>query len=165
MKDQLTVKRIDQIHPMLCDELHRDYNEISAKLGDRIAVRFTQVFRTKKEQQDLYNQGRTTPGKKVTNALPGQSFHEYGLAFDIALLYDKNGDGNFEEVSWDIKRDQDRDGKSDWMTVVNFFKSKGWKWGGDFKSFKDYPHFEKTFGFTWKQLARLNKDQFGYVIF
>ena len=32
------------------------------------------------------------------------------------------------------------------MKVVNFFKSKGYEWGGDFKSFKDKPHFQKTFG-------------------
>ena len=32
------------------------------------------------------------------------------------------------------------------MKVVNFFKSKGYQWGGDFKTFKDKPHFQKTFG-------------------
>ena len=38
------------------------------------------------------------------------------------------------------------------MEVVNYFKSIGWEWGGDWKSFKDYPHLEKTFGYTWKTL-------------
>jgi len=38
------------------------------------------------------------------------------------------------------------------MEVVNILKSHGWVWGGDWKSFKDAPHFEKTFGHTWKTL-------------
>jgi peptidoglycan L-alanyl-D-glutamate endopeptidase CwlK len=38
------------------------------------------------------------------------------------------------------------------MEVVNILKSHGWTWGGDWKSFKDAPHFEKTFGHTWKTL-------------
>lgn len=41
-----------------------------------------------------------------------------------------------------------------WMNVVKFFKSKGWTWGGDWKSFKDAPHFEKTFGHTWLTLSK-----------
>lgn len=29
-------------------------------------------------------------------------------------------------------------------TIVRLFKSYGWKWGGDWKSIKDYQHFEKS---------------------
>ena len=165
MADKLTLQRIELAHPRIKEELRKDYIEINNKLGNSIRLRFSAVFRTRKEQQALYNQGRTTPGKKVTNAMPGTSFHEYGLAFDIVLLYDNNGDGIFEEVSWDIFKDKDSNGEADWMDVVNFFKSKGWTWGGNFKTFKDYPHFEKTFGYTWQKLARLKKDISGYVIF
>jgi len=28
--------------------------------------------------------------------------------------------------------------------VVKIFKKYGWKWGGDYKSLKDYQHFEKS---------------------
>jgi len=28
-------------------------------------------------------------------------------------------------------------------TVVKLFKAKGWRWGGDWKSIKDYQHFDK----------------------
>jgi peptidoglycan L-alanyl-D-glutamate endopeptidase CwlK len=56
-------------------------------------------------------------------------------------------------------KDYDKDGKADWMEIVNYFKSKGWTWGGDWKSFKDGPHFEFNFGFDWKTLkARVDKD-------
>lgn len=35
------------------------------------------------EQQALYDQGRTKPGKIVTKAKPGQSFHNFGLSVDV----------------------------------------------------------------------------------
>ena len=42
--------------------------------------------RTLEEQAALYAQGRTTPGKIVTRAKPGQSAHNYGCAIDIVPL-------------------------------------------------------------------------------
>ncbi len=165
MYDKLTLDRIALAHPVLRDELKTLYQQCNVRLGKGIRIRFTALFRSAEEQQALYNQGRTTPGPVVTNAKPYESFHNYGLAFDFVLLYDKDGDDNFEEVSWDIFHDQDKNGKSDWMEVIGFFKSKGYVWGGDFKGFKDYPHFEKTFGFTWQQLSTLKKDEYGYVVF
>ena len=65
---------------------------------------------------------------------------------------DSNNDGKFESASWETNVDFDKDGKADWMEVVNILKKNGWTWGGDWKSFKDAPHFEKTFGHTWKTL-------------
>lgn len=44
-----------------------------------------------------------------------------------------------ETASWDENKY--------WMEVVNFFKSRGWAWGGDWR-FKDSPHFQKTFGLS-----------------
>jgi peptidoglycan L-alanyl-D-glutamate endopeptidase CwlK len=35
----------------------------------------------------------------------------------------------------------------------------GWEWGGDWKSFKDFPHFQKTFGYTTPQLRKLYTDK------
>jgi len=28
--------------------------------------------------------------------------------------------------------------------IVKIFKKRGWKWGGDYKTLKDYQHFEKV---------------------
>lgn len=87
----------------------------------------------------------------VTNARGGYSYHNYGLAIDFALLLP---DGS--SVSWDMSRDGDGDKVADWQEVVQEGKSLGFEWGGDWTSFKDYPHFQFTFGLT---LAALRAGQ------
>ncbi len=47
-------------------------------------------LRTWDDQSRLYAIGRTVPGKKVTNAKPGESAHNFGLAIDIVpMIYGK----------------------------------------------------------------------------
>lgn len=43
----------------------------------------TSGYRSPREQAKLYFQGRTVPGEIVTNARPGYSSHNYGLAVDV----------------------------------------------------------------------------------
>ena len=105
----------------------------------------TQGMRTFEEQDNLFNQK-----PKVTNAKGGQSIHNYGLAFDFCLIEGK-------KTIWDVAKDFDSDKRPDWAEVVEVFKKAGYTWGGDFRSFKDAPHFEKTFGHTWQQLLELKK--------
>jgi peptidoglycan L-alanyl-D-glutamate endopeptidase CwlK len=97
---------------------------------------------------------------KVTNSRGGFSFHNYGLAIDIVLIVDG------KSASWEIKKDFDGDGKADWMEVVAIFKSFGWEWGGDWK-FYDAPHFQKTLGYSVRQLLALHQagkvDENGFV--
>lgn len=45
-------------------------------------------FRSAEVQGRLYAQGRTTPGPIVTNAPPGHSPHEFGLAVDFHAAQD-----------------------------------------------------------------------------
>ena len=153
--DDITIKRIEQAHPKIKDMLLQQYEEANNLLGSNVRLRFAYVFRTPAEQRALYAQGRTVKGKKVTNADQWQSIHNYGLAFDIVLLVDVDGNGTFEAATWDTKKDFDKDLQSDWMEVTNYFKGKGWKWGGNFKSIYDAPHFEMTFGHTPKTLKAL----------
>lgn len=167
--DSLTIERIKLLHPAVRKEVLDMYTYANNKLlGKGVRLRFAYTLRTNKEQDELYAQGRTklfdNNGKRlgiVTNAKGNQSIHQYGLAFDIVLLLDKNGDGVFETASWDTKADNDKDGTADWMEVANYFKSKGWSWGGDWKGkLVDAPHFEKTFGHTWKTLkAKIDKGE------
>ncbi|MEC0370061.1 M15 family metallopeptidase [Paenibacillus chibensis] len=112
-----------------------------------VPIVITQGLRTIAEQDALYAQGRTKPGAIVTNAKGGYSNHNFGMAIDFALLMP---DG--KSVSWDMKRDGNCSGTADWYEVVAEAKALGFAWGGDWYSFKDYPHFEMMFGFTCAQI-------------
>ncbi|AIQ54558.1 M15 family metallopeptidase [Paenibacillus sp. FSL R7-0331] len=112
-----------------------------------VQIIITQGYRSKAEQDGLYAQGRTKPGSIVTNARGGYSYHNYGLAVDFALLLP---DGY--SASWDMKRDGDKDGIADWQEVAQQAKALGFEWGGDWMSFKDYPHFQMSFGLSITKL-------------
>lgn len=112
-----------------------------------IPILITQGLRTIAEQDALYAQGRTKPGAVVTNARGGYSYHNYGLAVDFALLLP-----NGSSVSWDMFRDGNNNLIADWQEVVQEAKALGFEWGGEWASFKDYPHFQMTFGLTLTQL-------------
>lgn len=146
INDQPTQKVINKLHPKLRAEVTKIVEEIESKLTGNAKMRLTQGLRTIAYQNSLYAQGRTTKGSIVTNAKGGQSLHNYGLATDFCLIIDG------KTMSYNEVKDYDADGIADWKEVVNTFKSHGWFWGGDFKSIKDSPHFEKTFGKTWKTL-------------
>lgn len=160
--DKLSYDRINLLHPKIRQKVWDMYTYVNQKiLGKGVRCRLAYTLRTPKEQDVLYAQGRTVlfdrNGKrlgKVTNAKGWQSIHNYGFAWDIVLLIDKNGDGVFETAVWDTKGDFDKDGKSDWMEIVAYFKSNGCVWGGDW-SFVDPPHFEMTFGHSWRSLKAL----------
>lgn len=145
--DAISIERIKQAHPVVRDQLLKDYTDANNLLGKGARLRLAYVFRSPEEQDALFKKK-----PKVTNARAWQSIHNYGLAFDIVMLYDNNGDGVFEEASWSMTRDFDKDKEADWIEVTNLFKSRGWSWGGDWKSFKDNPHFEKNFGLSWRQM-------------
>lgn len=161
MKDQTTLNRIQLMHPKLRAEVAKIYDEICEALDGRAFCRFSQTLRTFAEQDAIYAQGRTTKGPIVSKAKAGLSCHNYGLAIDIVLIDGKS-------VSWDVKKDFDGDGKSDWMEVVAVFKKYGWEWGGDWKKFPDLPHFQKTFGKSPSELFAMHKankyDSTGYLI-
>lgn len=161
--DKISVGRLQLLHPRLRDEAISLWGDAECRLNGRAMPRVTFSLRTMKEQQALYNQGRVTPGPVVTNAKPGQSYHNWGLAIDFALILDG------KTAVWDTKTDFDKDKIPDWMEVVNVFKAAGWEWGGDWTSLKDYPHLQKNFGHNWRELLALyntgNVDTDGYVKF
>jgi peptidoglycan L-alanyl-D-glutamate endopeptidase CwlK len=162
--DQITLQRIQLLHPAVRSEVDNIYrNQIVPALSGRAICRFAYTLRTFAEQAEIYSRGRTklfdAQGNRlgiVTRAKAGQSIHNYGLALDIVLIRDGN------TASWETNVDFDKDGRADWMEVVNILKANGWVWGGDWTGFKDRPHFEKTFGHTWRTL--LPKHQAGDFI-
>ena len=149
--DTPTQTKIKALHPSVRDEVARLIAEANTKLKNNMQVRIVQGLRTIAEQDALYAQGRTKPGKKVTNAKGGSSIHNYGLAIDFALLIDGTA------ISWDTAKDFDGDKTADWLEVVTVFLRAGWSWGGNWRTFKDFPHLEKTFGNTWQSLYEKHK--------
>lgn len=146
--DNITETRINTLHPSIRQDVYNLITTANKQLTGRSQIRIVQGLRTFPEQTALYNQGRTTKGKKVTNAKAGQSYHNYGLAIDFALLIDG------KEISWDTKADLDLDGVADWIEVVRIFKAAGYTWGGNFSTIKDMPHIEKTFGYSYQELLK-----------
>ena len=155
--DKISVDRINQLHPKYRDFFLEVYSYANEKLLPKgVRLRITQGLRTIKEQNDLYSLGRTKQnpdgissrkpmGNIVTNAKGGSSNHNYGIAIDIVILYDKDKNDSFETVSWDINDKY-------FIKVKDYFISKGLYWGGNFRSFPDYPHFEIKTGFTVSEL-------------
>lgn len=156
--DKYTVDRIQKLHPSVRDEVTKIINECNQSLNGKAQVRITQGLRTFQEQNELYAQGRTLPGKKVTQAKAGQSIHNYGFAVDICLIIDG------KIASWDTTKDWDNDTIADWYECVKIFTKYDWNWGGHWKTFKDLPHFEKKGFSDWKKLKKLPIDKKGYVI-
>ena len=155
--DNITIERIKNLHPSIRQKALDAYQEANNVLGRGVRLRFSYTLRTFAEQDALF-----IKRPKVTNARAGQSFHNYGLAFDIVLLYDKNLDGVFEEASWDMVRDGDRDGIADWLEVTRVLERYGFK-NGFLKNGKkwDFPHFQMDFGYSWQRLlAKYNKGDF-----
>lgn len=140
------MSKIDTLHPKIREQVRGLVDYVNREiLTSNVKMLVTQGLRTFEEQDKLYNKR-----PKVTNAKGGQSIHNYGLAFDFCLV--QGG-----RTIWDVAKDFDSDKVPDWMEVVKVFKDAGYRWGGDFKSFTDKPHFEKTFGHTWQQLLEIKK--------
>jgi peptidoglycan L-alanyl-D-glutamate endopeptidase CwlK len=163
--DKITLERIATLHPKIRKTVLDAYTHVNNRLlGKGVRLRFAYTTRTHQEQDALFAQGRTrlfdSKGKRlgiVTKARGGQSIHNYHLAWDIVLLLDRNSDGVFEEASWNTTLDFDKDGIADWKECTDYFKSIGAVWGGDWR-FKDAPHFEMTFGHTWRTLQKKFND-------
>lgn len=64
-------------------------------------VLITCTFRSMSEQNDLYAQGRTLPGKIVTRAAGGQSSHNYGLALDFVPMIAGKPEWSGKSPAWD----------------------------------------------------------------
>lgn len=172
MRDKISEARVALLHPKIRDEVKLLIEKAEAGFPANMAIRVVQGLRTIEEQDALYALGRTVvnpdgktakrpKGNTVTRATGGKSFHNYALAADFCILHDKDSNGTFEEVSWDIAADFDKDGIMDWKEVVKVFEDAGYEWGGKWRTIVDNPHIQKTFGFTWQQLkAKYKKGEY-----
>lgn len=121
-------RKIEDLHPKvakMCQEFIKKCDE------QGIDILITSTYRDAESQDELYAQGRTKPGKIVTKAKGGQSFHNWRVAFDFVPLLN---------------------GKPAWNDTALFTRcgeigeSVGLEWAGRWVRFKELAHFQYTNG-------------------
>jgi peptidoglycan L-alanyl-D-glutamate endopeptidase CwlK len=130
--EPVSEERLKLVYPGLAEKV-RQMADILLKEG--ILIRVTQGLRTVAEQCALYAQGRSKPGKVVTNCQGGHSYHNFGLAVDCCPSTDAV-DKPFKP-EWDETRPA-------WKRMVQVGESVGLNSGSAWIHFKDVPHFQLT---------------------
>jgi peptidoglycan LD-endopeptidase CwlK len=110
-----------------------------------VSLLITEAYRSPERQNILYAQGRTTKGHIVTNAKAGQSIHQYKCAVDIVPIIGG-------KLAWNY----------DFKKLGKIGVACGLEWGGNWKSFKDMPHFQYTAGYLLKdfQAGKIDEKKF-----
>lgn len=127
-------RNIDDLHPYVAKLCHKFVKQCAAV---EIDVIITSTYRDAESQAALFSQGRTVPGKIVTNAKPGQSFHNYRCAFDFCPIV--NG-----KAQWDRPELFERCG------VIA--EGLGLIWAGRWTTMKELAHCQYTGGLTLADL-------------
>lgn len=122
------IDRLSSVCPLLADKIRQ---LIQLLAGENIQIRVVQGLRPWEVQESLYEQGRTKPGKIVTNAPPGHSWHNFGLAVDVAP-FDLEG-----QPDWNLHHPV-------WSHIVSVGDTLGLVAGAEWRTFPDWPHFEMT---------------------
>ena len=131
--DPASEARLQQVHPKLA-ALVRQMADQLAQSG--VSIRVTQGLRSWNEQLALWLKGRDAQGnivdpkKVVTKAAPGHSWHNFGLAVDVAPFTDNTPDWNLEHPAW--------------KKIVAVGESLGLTSGSEWRTFPDWPHFQLT---------------------
>ena len=133
-------RRIEDLRPDVA-KLAIQFKAEAAKQGIDVLIYCT--LRDDEAQAELYAQGRTKPGKIVTNARPGESWHNHAVAWDCVPLIN---------------------GKAMWSDDVAYAKlgrigeDLGLEWAGRWTGkLREKAHFQFTGGKTIKQLVAERK--------
>ncbi len=98
----------------------------------------TSTYRSNEEQAALYAQGRTKPGLVVTNARPGESWHNWRCAFDVVPIRNGKAVWNTTGPDGDL-----------WRKVGELGESVGLEWAGRWTGkLREMAHFQYTGGLT-----------------
>ena len=106
-------------------------------------------YRSLDRHEWLYASGRTRPGKIVTNARPGHSWHAYGMAADYVMdgMISKPG----IQWSWEMR------GHPEWGRMANLAAGIGME-SGYFWAKPDCPHVQYPCGMTIAQAILLHRE-------
>ena len=98
-----------------------------------IIIKVTSGTRSFAEQDELFAQGRTKPGKRVSNARGGFSNHNFGLAFDVTIF---KGSTDPEKAKTPVFE------SPVYKAIGALGTELGLEWGGNWKTIVDEPHFQ-----------------------
>ncbi len=139
MRTKRTIENLGSLNRKALAKFEPFLQEVEAFLAPKnVRVEVISGLRSWSAQATLYAQGRTKPGRIVTKARPGSSWHNYGLAIDLGL---------FREG---IYLDSAQPGLANALYAdIGWIAAKhGIEWAGTWKSFTETPHFQTTFGLT-----------------
>lgn len=131
--DPISEARLEEVHPKLATQVRSMAEMLEA---ENITIRVVQSIRSWSEQQALWQEGRDADGNVVdakavvTNAKPGYSYHNFGLAVDVAPFDTGIPDWNSSHPAW--------------LRIVSVGESVGLFAGAEFRTFPDFPHFQMT---------------------
>ena len=134
-----TIENLGSLNKKALKAFEPFLQEVEAIMAEQgVTVEIISGLRSWAAQAALFAQGRTKPGKIVTKARPGSSWHNFGLAIDLGLF--KNN----------VYLDERNPGYADKLyAIIGRIAAKHEiEWAGTWKSFTETPHFQKTFGLT-----------------
>jgi peptidoglycan LD-endopeptidase CwlK len=132
-------RNLNQLHPAVAARAAR-LLRIAKENGVNLLV--TSTLRDHESQDALYAQGRTVSGNRVTNARGGDSFHNYGLAFDVVPI-------RFGKPVWGTSGE---DAKL-WEYVGQLGELVGLQWAGRWQGgLREMAHFQDSGGLNIAQL-------------
>lgn len=124
-------RKIEDLHPVVQGKA-RAFLARCDEAG--IDVILTSTYRDHESQNALFAIGRTKPGKRVTNARGGESFHNWRVAFDFVPIV--NGKAMWEDLSLFRK-------------CGEIAESVGMEWAGRWKGkFRESAHCQFTNGLS-----------------
>lgn len=146
--DQRSLLVLNTLHPRFRTTAITAWDKAQKAMPENIQIVAIEGLRSFLRSDQLYAIGRTVTGDNpkpeqpmgeiVTKAKAGQSYHNYGLAFDFQILTNGKADSTVGP---------------NWRQIVAILKDFGIDWGGNFpEGFHDDDHFEKRFGYSWHDL-------------
>jgi peptidoglycan L-alanyl-D-glutamate endopeptidase CwlK len=152
--DDRTAETINTLDPHV-RESFRQFARMAAATAAAMGCDYVAISgnRTYAEQNEIYAQGRTKPGKVVTKARGGYSNHNFGIAADF---------GVFRGLAYLDNSDTAMAAQVHRACSVHAAEC-GLTWGGSWETFKDLPHYEFSTGLTMPEKRQLVKSKGGVI--